>query len=288
MTSGREHALAAASLVGGIALSAVIVGGGVTLAGDVVAKVPVATQSAWIGDALFNLVIFAPLAIIAMIAARLCGVRALAMGAQPGAMLALGAGLGVGGVLAAAGYAALAGAITPGAFADAGGLLLAGLAVVTVQAGAEEIAFRGWMQPVIARAWGPAAAIGLTALSFAGLHVMGGARAPVTLLNLALGGVLFGLLAWRGQGVAGALGAHIVWNATEQLVLGLDPNPGAGSFGTIWDLDLTGAALWGGSEEGLNAGIGMTFALVAILAALLMLWVPRRKDAPVAVTAPAT
>jgi membrane protease YdiL (CAAX protease family) len=60
---------------------------------------------------------------------------------------------------------------------------------------------------VLARAWGPIAAIGATALAFAALHVAGGGRAPLTLVNLLLGGILFGLLAWRSGGLAAPIAA---------------------------------------------------------------------------------
>jgi membrane protease YdiL (CAAX protease family) len=101
---------------------------------------------------------------------------------------------------------------------------------------------------------------------------MGGARSPTTLINLFLGGVLFGILAARGGGLAGAIAAHFSWNWSEQILLGLDPNPGVGSFGAWLDLDLAGPALWGGSEEGLNASLAMTMTLLALLVPLIILF----------------
>lgn len=223
-------------------------------------------------ETLFLGVIFVPMVIVALVAGRLMGVNALAPGARPGASLILGTALGLGGILIAVGYARLSGALVSGEGGGAAaGMLLWGLAAITVQAGAEEIYFRGWLQPVLARVWGPAIAVLLTAIAFAGLHVMGGARAPVSLLNLFLGGVMFGLLALRGGGIAAALGAHVAWNATEQLAVGLDPNPGTGSFGAALDYELVGRAMWGGSAEGLNASIATTFALLAIVVPLVML-----------------
>ena len=136
------------------------------------------------------------------------------------------------------------------------------------QSASEELFFRGWLQPVLARAWGPIAAIAITAVAFAALHVAGGARTPLTLLNLMLGGLLFGLLAWRSGGLAAPIAAHAGWNWSEAILFGLDPNPGAGGFGAVHDLDLLGPARWGGSPEGLNASIAMTFVLVALIVPL--------------------
>jgi membrane protease YdiL (CAAX protease family) len=152
--------------------------------------------------------------------------------------------------------------------------------VVIGQSASEELLFRGWVQPVLVRGWGPAAAILITALAFAALHVAGGARTPLTLVNLMLGGILFGLLAWRSGGLAAPIAAHAGWNWAEAILFGLDPNPGAGGFGAIHDLDLLGTAWWGGSAEGLNASLAMTLTLVALILPLAVT-VPLRR--PVAV-----
>ena len=87
------------------------------------------------------------------------------------------------------------------------------------------------------------------------------------------------MLAARAGGVAGAGGAHWAWNAAEQLLFGLDPNPGVGGFGALLDLDLVGAARWGGSAEGLNARWAMTVALLALLVHVAARWwEPRGKS----------
>lgn len=238
-------------------------------------------------ETLFVAVIFGGMIVVALVAGRLMRVNPLRMGVRPLPALAIGAAIGVGGLLAATGYVALSGALTEGQGGGAGvAMILWGLIIISVQAGAEEIYFRGWLQPVLQRAWGGAIAVLLTAIAFAGLHIMGGARAPVSLLNLFLGGVMFGLLALKGGGIAASLGAHIAWNATEQLGVGLDPNPGTGSFGAVIDYELVGRALWGGSEEGLNASIAMTFALLAIVVPLVM--IVRRSPAPAATPLAAT
>jgi hypothetical protein len=158
-------------------------------------------------------------------------------------------------------------------------VLLLGLGAIVVQVVAEEVYFRGWLEPALTRRWGWTAGIVAAALAFAALHVAGGARAPISLVNLFLGGLMFGLFAARGGGLAAAVGAHLAWNAVEQLGYGLDPNPGVGSFGSLANLELAGAAIWGGSDQGLNGSIGMTIALLAIVVPLaLVSW--RRLPAP--------
>jgi membrane protease YdiL (CAAX protease family) len=144
----------------------------------------------------------------------------------------------------------------------------------------EEVYFRGWLQPVLAERWGAVAAVSLSALAFAALHILGGARSPITLVNLFFGGLLFGALAHYRQGLAGAVAAHFAWNWTEQMVLGLDPNPGLGSFGAFYNLELAGSPYWGGSEEGLNASLAMTITLAALLVPVLLL-IRSRKPVPI-------
>lgn len=230
-------------------------------------------------DSLFNGVIFGGMLVAALALGLAYRVAPLAPGRRIGAMIALGLFVGLFGVAVAAGYAGIVGTLHPQGMGPGGaGLLLWGAAIVLLQAGAEEAFFRGWLQPVLARRWGIAPAIVAAALAFAALHVMGGARAPVTLVNLFLGGMLFGLLAAYGRGIAGAVAAHFAWNATEQLMLGLDPNPGVGSFGTLLDFDLIGNAAWGGSDEGLNASLAMSVALAALLVPLVLLLRRRISD----------
>ncbi|MDJ0278262.1 CPBP family glutamic-type intramembrane protease, partial [Sphingomonas sp. 2R-10] len=143
------------------------------------------------------------------------------------------------------------------------------LLTVLLQVTAEEVMFRGHVQPLLVRAVGAGMAVPLTAASFAALHAVLAGTAPVMLVNMLLGGGLFGLLALRG-GLGAAIGAHFAWNAIEQLGVGLDPNPGVGTFGSVIDLDLSGAASWGGSGAGLNASIAMSAALLATI--LLVVW----------------
>lgn len=233
------------------------------------------------------IVIFGMLLGVALAGAATAKINPLKPGRSPLRMAAIGAALGLGGLGAAAGYAWVAGALAGGPPAPSGpGLLLWGSLVILFMTAVEEIYFRGWLQPVLAARYGVAVAVLLSALAFAALHLMGGARSAVSMLNLFLGGLLFGLLAARGGGIAGAVAAHFAWNWSEQIVLGIDPNPGVGSFGAFANFELSGPAIWGGSDEGLNASLAMTLALTAMLVPLLILARARaaKPAAPSAVT----
>ena len=180
-----------------------------------------------------------------------------------------GCAVGLGGLVLAIGYCALAGTLGWGVGPVTRAALPVGVLVTLLQVVAEEAMFRGYVQPLLVRGAGAGVAVPLTAVAFAGLHAVVGGVEPVMLANMLLGGVLFGLLAlYRGLGAA--IGAHFAWNMVEQLGVGLDPNPGTGAFGAVIDLDLSGAAHWGGSAAGLNGSWAMAIALLAAI--LFVAW----------------
>lgn len=227
----------------------------------------VASMGPAAGEALFTLLIFAPMLVLGVIGAWRGGGAIWPRGGM-GRSVCAGLFCGGGGLALAVAYAATAGVLHPGQSGGIGAVWLLGIVTIAVQVLAEEAVFRGWLQPVAQRWLGAWIAVPLIALIFAGLHVWVQGGHLIALGNIALGGLLFGLLAWRERGISGAVAAHLAWNAGEQLVLGLDPNPGVGGFGSILDLELAGAPLWSGGEAGLNASIAMSVALIVVLLAL--------------------
>lgn len=240
-----------------------------------IAGISAGNSTGLLSEAIFTFVIFGPLLVSSVAGAALCRVSGQLLGRSPLSSVGIGAAIGFGGIMLATGYAMLAGTLTAVAYGGASAAILAGLAITAVQVAAEEALFRGWLQPLLARTMAAPAAVGIVAIAFAGLHMVSGAYDPVVLLNLALGGALFGALSARAGGVSAAFGAHLAWNATEQMGVGLDPNPGVGSFGSIVDWDLIGPARWGGSPDGLNASWAMAIALCAFLVPLI-LWHVRK------------
>jgi hypothetical protein len=149
-------------------------------------------------------------------------------------------------------------------------LFLAGSLLIMAKATGEEILFRGLLQPLLCRAWGVPVGIVLAALAFTAIHVVGGWRDPVSLLNITLAGGWFGLLAWRTGGVLAPILAHSGYNWAEEMLYGASPNPGTGSFGALVDMDLAGHAWLGGSADGLNASLLLTAVLIAIILPLVL------------------
>lgn len=239
-------------------------------------------------ETLFSLVIFGALLVFAVVGGALVRVNPFKVGRAPVQGASIGLAVGLGGVVAAAALAWIAGTLTiADELPQSMTLLLWGAAVIFVQTASEEVYFRGWLQPVLISRWGKPTGVVVAALAFSALHVMGGARSPTSLINLFLGGLLFGFLAAYKGGLTAAIGAHFAWNASEQILFGLDPNPGVGSFGAAIDLELAGASAWGGSDEGLNASVGMTAALLALLIPLWMLAQGRVRQRSAATPQPA-
>lgn len=214
--------------------------------------------------------LFLPLIGFALLLGMVGHQRVCRAGETPVRWMAIGTATGFGGLILTVAYAWLNGGLTRNPSDGIGiGLLLLGIALTLFQVFAEEILFRGWLQPALIDRIGVPASILLGAALFASFHLAGGGRAPLSLLNLALGGVWFGLLALRSGGILASIAAHFTWNVVEDLCLGLTPNPGTGPLGALTDLNLMGTSLWGSNEEGLNASIGTAIVLVALILPLL-------------------
>lgn len=270
MATGRSidnapsPALAWAVILAGAILAAAWIWQAINLAAKI------SFESIELGLVGYNALIFGPLILIALGCGWLSKVSPLAVGNAPLSWALAGFGFGAGGLLATLGLSALNGGLVAGSGSQAGaGLLLLGLAMTLFQTLSEELLFRGWLQPALIRQTGPLAGVLIAAILFGSYHILGGARGAIAIVNLILGGLLFGLLALRSGSVVAPLGAHFAWNAIEDLGFGLVPNPGVGSLGALWDKDLMGSPLWGGVEDGLNASLGTTFVLIALILPLL-------------------
>jgi membrane protease YdiL (CAAX protease family) len=155
-----------------------------------------------------------------------------------------------------------------------GGLLLSAV-LWLVPVGAEEVFFRGWLQPVLALRWGPWVGLLATSLLFSLAHAALKPIGPLAVLNGVLAGLLFGLLAMRTGTLWAPVAAHWAWNWGEQAVAGASPNPGLDSLGAVVDLNLVGSTWLSGGDDALNGALGATLSLGAACL-LLMLQGPRR------------
>lgn len=231
-------------------------------------QIPVRTVA--LAASVFYLVLFAPLIAVGGFLGLITGVRTFGPGHRLAAWVPAGLAIGAGGLLFAVGLAWLNGGLVPEEQRPlAVGLLVLGMVLTLIQVTAEEVVFRGWLQALLSRLAGPW--VGLLAASaiFASMHLIGGAMPPLALANVFLAGMVFGLLAKVTGGIATPTAAHFGWNTVEVDLLGLSPNPGVSPFGALHDVQIIGPQIWGGGEDGLNASIGTTIALVALILPLL-------------------
>ena len=211
--------------------------------------------------------VFGLFLIAAVAATGLEGRRLWRTGSEPLTDLAMGVACGSAGFCTAVLIAFLAGSVTTGPLLPApAGALALGAILVIVQALAEEAFFRGWLQPVLSAGWGAPAGLSLTSAAFAALHIIAGAHGVLAVVNLFLGGLLFGLLALRTGGLLAPAAAHFAWNWSESGVLGLTPDPA----GSVLALRLGGAPLWSGGADTMNGSLATTLVLSVLVGGFLV------------------
>ena len=93
-------------------------------------------------------------------------------------------------------------------------ILLIGLAAATFGPVCEELAFRGFLQPLLVRSLGPAPGIVLTAMPFALLHGPEYAWSWRHVVLIALAGASFGWMRHRTGSTAAAAVMHAAYNST--------------------------------------------------------------------------
>ena len=241
---------------------------------------------------LFDLLVFGPLIAIAVVLGLLSRQPVLRSGARPLLWTLTGLAFGTIAILSTAGFAWLSGGLRPALQPAAAvpGLIALGVALTLLQSGAEEVLFRGWLQPALTARIGVPGGVLACAVIFAAFHAISAIPSWISVVNLVLGGVWFGLLALRSGGILAPMAAHFAYNVIEDCGFGLVPNGGpngnewAGPLGALHDLDLVGAPLWGSGPEGLNASLGLTAALLAMILPLLA--PPVRRPVPVVVRGP--
>jgi uncharacterized protein len=241
-----------------------VAAGGVAIAGVLVVAGRAAAPA--VGVVLANLIVFAGLAVVAVVATRREGRRLWPREIYGAGAVIGGLALGLGAVFAAVALASMAGAATViisppsaplGVFAAA--ILVAALAAV-----AQEVFFRGWMQPVLCAACGAWPGLLFVAAIFAAFHVAAGVHGALVSVNLALASLLLGLLALRSGGLAASTAAHLAWIWTG--FAGLSPL----SAGRVVEVTLQGPALWSGGAQGPGGSLAVTAVLIALVLSLAM------------------
>ena len=170
------------------------------------------------------------------------------------------------------------GVAVAGVTADALAVLLGGIVLQAFVASGEEAAFRGYLLEDLRRQIGPAAAVIITALGFAALHLrsmfslgISPASGLIALATITAAGVLLGVICLR-WGLLSAIGFHFAWNLLQYHVFGLGM---PGEFQALLRLSGAGNPLLTGGEFGPEASLPGLLIMLITLGAVLYLY--RRK-----------
>jgi membrane protease YdiL (CAAX protease family) len=271
-------------LIAAAALLAVLLGtgGGPLLYGALSGALPNAET---VQRSVLFLLVMAPLYLAAVVMLLLLKEPAPAAALGPGPGLAFGALSGTLGFGTAIGLASLLGALAFGAPPPPIQVLdfAVGVLLMAFQVFGEELFFRGWLQRALDGRVGPAISLGVASLAFGAAHAIGRHLGVIALVNDALAGVAFGLLYRRSGSLWAPVAAHFAWDALEQCVAGLTPNPGIDPLGSLFNLELMGPDWLAGGMDELNGSLACTLGLVLMILAAFY-W---RKPARLAVAQPA-
>lgn len=177
-----------------------------------------------------------------------------------------------------AGWYEITGTMAPG---QALALLVVATVILLPAAAVEEISMRGYVQRVLEERYGPARAIGVTALIFALLHAGNPAffSGPGAFVGLILAGVYLGLAYHLTGRLYFPIALHLAWNLFEGPVFGFRVSGMATP--SVFRLQQQGPALWTGGEFGPEAGMVLPVALLVHLPLLVYAarWLRRQDEA---------
>lgn len=152
------------------------------------------------------------------------------------------------------------------------GALIGIFVCVFIQSSAEELLCRCYLLQKTYRAFGSyIPAVLLNALFFTVLHLMNPGITVLSVLNLFVVGVMFGLLVYRLDSPWAAFGAHAAWNFTQNILFGL-PNSGQTVPFAVFGITPGSTPV---SNFAYNTGFGIegsALALVLLLATCFALW----------------
>lgn len=141
-----------------------------------------------------------------------------------------------------------------------------------VQGMAEETLMRGYLMTSIAASstsrYAAAIAVGTSSLLFALLHLGNESISGLSLLNLALAGIFFGLYVLRTGNIWGAAAAHSAWNFVQGPVLGIEVS-GNITQSTVFVASTKEGLEWlSGGKFGLEGGMAVTIVLLIAISAV--------------------
>lgn len=128
-------------------------------------------------------------------------------------------------------------------------------------AAGEEIALRGYPLRVLVDRWGRWPALAVTSAAFSLLHGANPNVGRLAFLNIALAGILLGLICLKTGDLWWATGVHLGWNLATGFLADLPVSGLKVVDAPLMEVTETGAALVTGGAFGLEGGLAATVAL---------------------------
>ena len=154
--------------------------------------------------------------------------------------------------------------------------LLGGLLCVLIQAGAEELVFRGYLLGVIRlnrEDWG---AVLISAGLFAAIHLLNPGMTMFGCLRLYISGVVLGLMVCRCKSLWMAIAFHTAWNYAQTFVFGL-PVASMVSEKAIFRISAVHSSLFYDAVAGVEGCLPAFLTELALCFAILFMTEGKRK-----------
>jgi membrane protease YdiL (CAAX protease family) len=168
---------------------------------------------------------------------------------------------------------------SPGALVSFPALIPVLLALMawTLQGSLEEIVMRGWLMPVLSVRYRPWLGVLVSSVLFALLHLLNPNVSFLSVLNIALAGLLFSLFAlWEG-GLWGACGLHAAWNWAQGSLFGFPVSGNLITGPALFNLTENGPDLLTGGAFGPEGGLLNTLVSLAACGMLVFFILRKQK-----------
>lgn len=138
-----------------------------------------------------------------------------------------------------------------------------------IQSSSEEIISRGWLMHVVGAKYKPIIGLIVSSIVFGLLHIFNPNVNILSMSNLILTGVMFGLYVIYTQDIWGVCGLHAAWNFSQSNIFGFNVSGMEIESGSLFKFSLDGPNILTGGSFGPEASILSTvimFVVIIILA----------------------
>lgn len=152
------------------------------------------------------------------------------------------------------------------------------LVAVFIQSSYEEMLMRGFAYQRIQRVYGPAAAIIITSVLFAFIHIFNTGITPMAFVSIICSGIVFALAVYYLNSIWMAFGMHAGWNFCQGILFGLPNSGNAAGYAIFKPLgEITSGVAW-------DPVFGVEGTIISIIVLLItsgiIIWWGRKHPRP--------